>query len=66
MLGFHATADRNQTLQLDGELEEARWFNAAELAAAAARLLPPPYSIARRLIDTWFLRATGVALSASL
>ncbi|HEV7432733.1 MAG TPA: NAD(+) diphosphatase [Steroidobacteraceae bacterium] len=66
MLGFHATADRNEALQLDGELEEARWFSAAELAAAAARLLPPPYSIARRLIETWFVRATGVALSASL
>jgi NAD+ diphosphatase len=66
MLGFHATADRNDALQLDGELEDARWFSAAELAAGAARLLPPPYSIARRLIDAWYVQATGSALAASL
>jgi NAD+ diphosphatase len=66
MLGFHARADRSDRLQLDGELEDARWFSTADLAAAAARLLPPPYSIARRLIDTWYERATGSALAASL
>jgi NAD+ diphosphatase len=66
MLGFHAKADRNDALQLDGELEDARWFSTAELATGAARLLPPPYSIARRLIDTWYVRATGSALAASL
>lgn len=66
MLGFHATADRNDTLQLDGELEEARWFSSAELRAKAPRVLPPPYSIARRLIDTWYTKATGAALAASL
>jgi NAD+ diphosphatase len=66
MLGFHATADRHQPLQLDGELEDARWFTCAELAAGAARLLPPPYSIARRLLDAWFVRVTGAALAATL
>jgi NAD+ diphosphatase len=65
MLGFHATADRNEALQLDGELEEARWFSSAELKAKAARVLPPSYSIARRLIDTWYTQATGDALAAS-
>jgi len=66
MLGFHATADRSERLQLDGELEHARWFSSTELASGAARLLPPPYSIARRLIDTWYAQATGTALAASL
>jgi NAD+ diphosphatase len=65
MLGFHATANRAAPLQLDGELEDARWFSTAELAATAGRLLPPPYSIARRLIGAWYERATGNALAAS-
>ena len=64
MLGFHATADRNEAVRLDGELEDARWFSAAELKAAGARLLPPHYSIARRLIDAWYARVTGSALAA--
>jgi NAD+ diphosphatase len=66
MLGFHATADRNEPLQLDGELEDARWFSTAELQSKAVRVLPPPYSIARRLIDDWYAQATGTALAASL
>jgi len=64
MLGFHATASRNEPLHLDGELEDARWFSTMELAAAGVRLLPPPYSIARRLIDAWYARATGTTLTA--
>lgn len=62
MLGFHATASRDEPLQLDGELEDARWFSAADLSLTGARLLPPRYTIARRLIDAWYQRATGVAL----
>ena len=64
MLGFHATASRSDPLQLDGELEDARWFSIADLMAAGARLLPPQYSIARRLIDAWYRRVTGNALAA--
>jgi len=64
MLGFHATANRTAALQLDGELEDARWFSAAEIGATAARLLPPPYSIARRLLGAWYARVTGSALAA--
>ena len=64
MLGFHATASRADPLRLDGELEDARWFSAAELAAGGARVLPPQYSIARRLIDAWYLRVTGAVLPA--
>ena len=65
MLGFHATASRDEPLQLDGELEDARWFSAAELSHAGARVLPPRYTIARRLIEAWYQRATGAALAVS-
>jgi NAD+ diphosphatase len=62
MLGFHATAKRGEAIQLDGELEDARWFSAAELAANQA-VLPPAYTIARRLIDAWYRNVTGTALA---
>ncbi len=52
MLGFHAQA-RQGPVRLDGELEDARWFDRQELQPAATVLLPPPYTIARRLIDAW-------------
>ena len=53
MLGFHAHAQQGP-VQLDGELEDSRWFELAELRSGAAALLPPPFTIARRLIDAWF------------
>ncbi|HEY7928724.1 MAG TPA: NAD(+) diphosphatase [Steroidobacteraceae bacterium] len=56
MLGFHAQA-AVEAIQLDGELEEARWFGRAELQAGKV-LLPPPHTIARRLIEAWFATAT--------
>jgi len=62
MLGFHATASVGP-LELDGELEAAQWFEARQIAAAAC-LLPPHHTIARRLIESWYLRATGSALEA--
>ena len=65
MLGFHATASRTDPLRLDGELEDARWFSAAELAASGTQVLPPQYSIARRLIDAWYVRVTGTPLAAA-
>jgi len=40
-------------VQLDGELEDARWFDLEQLRGAEEALLPPPYTIARRLIDAW-------------
>jgi NAD+ diphosphatase len=63
MLGFHATATIGP-LKLDGELEAAQWFEARQIAAAAGILLPPHHTIARRLIESWYLRATGSALEA--
>jgi NAD+ diphosphatase len=62
MLGFHATGSRADRIELDGELEDARWFSAEELRHSGALVLPPHYAIARRLINAWYLRATGAAL----
>jgi NAD+ diphosphatase len=52
MLGFHATAPESE-IRLDGELEDARWFDRAQLRAGGVLLLPPPHTIARRLIEAW-------------
>jgi NAD+ diphosphatase len=57
MLGFHASARADAgPIRLDGELEDARWFELEELRSAPAILLPPPHTIARRLIEAWFSR----------
>jgi NAD+ diphosphatase len=57
MIGFNALADGGEPRPGDGELQEVRWFERAEVEAAAAGrgeiLLSPPYSISRRLIDAW-------------
>ncbi len=60
MIGFHAVAESGTEPQpRDGELSEVRWFERAELTAAAGGAsdlrLPPPYSISRRLIDDWLV-----------
>jgi NADH pyrophosphatase NudC (nudix superfamily) len=52
MLGFHAHAPQNE-IRLDGELEDARWFERSALRAGHAVLLPPPHTIARRLLEVW-------------
>jgi NADH pyrophosphatase NudC (nudix superfamily) len=54
MLGFRAVCDGDgQPVPHDGELEDARWFTKDELRAGGALLLPPPVSIAWRLINDW-------------
>jgi len=56
MLGFLARATTTE-IRLEDELVEARWFTRDELYLAVrdrAVLLPPPVSIARRLIESWF------------
>ncbi|MEP6906447.1 MAG: NAD(+) diphosphatase [Pseudoxanthomonas sp.] len=65
MLGFTADAEPDVP-QVDGELEEARWFDADEIAAARLRkgeeeggiLLSPRISIARSLIEHWYAGMT--------
>lgn len=53
MLGFEATALPGEIVCHDSELEDARWFSRADIAAGAAKL-PPPTSISHRLIESWF------------
>jgi len=54
MLGFSArAANAEEPRLLDGELAEARWFSRAELSGDSAPRLPPPVSIAHRLITAW-------------
>lgn len=62
MLGFHAHA-RVMPVQLDGELEDARWFELEQLKAAPEGLLPPPHTIARRLIEAWVKEQTGATIA---
>ncbi len=59
MIGCTATA-LGETLTIDrDELDDARWFTRAEVAAALAGdpsapfLAPPPFAIARTLLDHW-------------
>lgn len=62
MLGFTAQAEPDEP-QVDGELEDARWFTVEEIGAARQRqgqddgeglLLSPSISIARSLIEHWY------------
>ena len=70
MLGFSAVAEPDPP-QVDGELEDARWFTFEEIDAALVRdgnddgaglLLSPSISIARALIEHWHagMRTRGV------
>jgi NAD+ diphosphatase len=52
MLGFSATAAPGSVVRVGGELEDARWFTRAQLAAGEA-LAPPSHSISWRLISGW-------------
>lgn len=58
MLGFRAQADGYQQIRVDdAEIAEARWFSRHDLRAAMATgevLLPPPVSIAHRIIESWY------------
>ena len=58
MLGFEAEADP-QPVQVGDELEDARWFTAAEIrsqVAAGEMISSPRMSISRWLIDDWLSR----------
>jgi NAD+ diphosphatase len=58
MLGFDARAAGQQEIVVDEEeIAEARWFTREQLTAAVATrevLLPPPVSIAHRIIESWY------------
>jgi NAD+ diphosphatase len=53
MLGFHAEAE-NEDITIDPhEIREAKWFTREEARAQEGFILPPDFSIARRLINEW-------------
>jgi NADH pyrophosphatase NudC (nudix superfamily) len=58
MLGFRADAPAGQAITVDHqELAEAHWFSREELLAAVRSrqvALPPPVSIARHIIESWY------------
>jgi NAD+ diphosphatase len=58
MLGFRARATGSLEIRVDSEeIAEARWFSRAELRASIASgeiRLPPPVSIAHRIIESWY------------
>jgi NAD+ diphosphatase len=58
MLGFRARATGSLEITVDSdEIVEARWFSRDELRAAVASgeiRLPPPVSIAHRIIESWY------------
>jgi NAD+ diphosphatase len=62
MVGFRARAGATAVACPDGELEDARWFSCAELAAGTPAL-PPPQSISFRLIADWYQQGTGRPLA---
>jgi len=61
MVGFHAAASSTAIKLNDGELAEARWFSRDDITAGSI-VLPPPTSIAYRLIAHWFDQWPGPAL----
>jgi NAD+ diphosphatase len=52
MLGFQATAGAGREIRRGNELEDAQWFSRADLTSGKV-LLPPPQTIAHRLIGSW-------------
>jgi NAD+ diphosphatase len=58
MLGFRAVARSDAITLRDGELEDARWFTRADIAAGHPAL-PPAGAISARLIDGWYSQPGG-------
>jgi NAD+ diphosphatase len=60
MLGFEATYVSGEARVADAELEDVSWFTREQIAAGRP-LLPPRFTIARRLIDGWMAGQQGAA-----
>jgi NAD+ diphosphatase len=60
MLGFEARYVSGEARVVDRELEHVDWFTRAEIASGTP-LLPPRFTIARRLIDDWLAGGAGAA-----
>jgi NAD+ diphosphatase len=63
MVGFEASALPASVPRPGEELEDARWFSRAEIAAGTP-LLPPPQSISYHLIESWYDRGAPRPLAA--
>jgi len=61
MLGYTAEAISEEISLVDGELEDARWVNRADIASGRV-LTPTPFSIAYALVRTWYERDSGADL----
>ncbi|HEX7326647.1 MAG TPA: NAD(+) diphosphatase [Rhodanobacteraceae bacterium] len=67
MLGFTARAAGRAIRLADGELEDARWYTAADLESGlrdGSLRLPPPTSIAWRLVAHWLRTRANADLAA--
>ena len=53
MIGFHAEAGSQSIRLNDAELAEARWISREQIVDREV-MLPPPASVAYRLIEAWF------------
>jgi NAD+ diphosphatase len=60
MLGFEAVFASGEARVADAELEDVSWFTREDILAGTP-LLPPPFTIARRLIDGWLEGSHAVA-----
>jgi NAD+ diphosphatase len=54
MIGFTAEYEAGEITPQESELADARWFAVDQLPN-----IPPPHSIARRLINWWIAAATS-------
>jgi len=65
MLGFRARAIGSLKIMVDrDEIAEAHWFSRDDLRSSVASgeiMLPPPVSIAHRIIESWYGRELGGA-----
>jgi NAD+ diphosphatase len=62
MLGFTARPASTEIVLRDGELEDAVWVTRDEIVAGRI-IVPPPVSIAYRLVEEWFDAEPGRCLA---
>jgi len=67
MIAFEAVTDRPEDSRPDGqEITEVRWFSRDEIKQAILTgdlLLPPSISVARRMIENWYVSVVGYSRS---
>lgn len=63
MIGYHAIATSEHIKLNDKELAQARWVSRDDIVAGDV-ILPPPMSVAYRLIEAWFDEGGGPKLAS--